>query len=274
MASNLDRFKSDLKKLIVLGDGLHLAMQRDALPEEFDEAYKKRQSTPEGKAEWKAFLDALPKFDSDYQRWYSESIALLRQLLPDRVSDFVRHYEKPKARKDISSENYRIEDYLQGLQITRGYPKEVVVGMSAALPHFRQQLAILKAAQARFDSSLFDIRQLVQADLLDSELEAAELLAKHRFTRAAGALAGVVLEGHLAQVLKDHGITLAKKNPTISDFNEALKADGTIDVPQWRFVQHLADIRNLCDHSRTPEPTAEQVADLLAGAKKVIKTIL
>jgi hypothetical protein len=164
-----------------------------------------------------------------------------------------------------------MEDYLQGLTVRSGIA--VTVNGSAGIPQFRQQLAIVNAAKARFESSLFDIRQLVQADLLDSELEAAELLAKHRFTRAAGALAGVVLERHLAQVVKDRGVPLAKKNPTIADFNEALKAAGTIDLPQWRFVQHLADIRNLCDHSRTPEPTADQVADLLAGAKKVIKTV-
>lgn len=142
-----------------------------------------------------AFLEKLPSFSGEYQRWYSESIALLRQLLPDRVADFVRHYEKPKGRKDITFENYRIEDFLQGLRITRGYEKEVVVDSSAAIPQFRQQLAMLKAAKARFESSLFEIRQLVQADLLDSELEAAEVLAKHKFTRAAGALAGVVWSG-------------------------------------------------------------------------------
>ena len=43
------------------------------------------------------------------QPWYSEAKVLIRQLLPDRLSDFVRHYEKPKPRKDITYESYRIE---------------------------------------------------------------------------------------------------------------------------------------------------------------------
>jgi hypothetical protein len=148
-----------------------------------------------------------------------------------------------------------------------------VVGKDAAIPHFRQQLAIVQAAAARFESSLFEIKQLVQADLLDSEIDAAEELAKSKFIRAAGALGGVVLERHLAQVCIDHQINIGKKNPTIIDFNEALKAGGVIDVPQWRFIQHLADIRNLCDHGRTPEPTTDQVLDLIAGVKKVTKTV-
>lgn len=39
--------------------------------------------------------------------------------------------------------------------------------------NFRQQQAILNAVKQRFESSLFDIKQLVQADLFDSELDAA-----------------------------------------------------------------------------------------------------
>lgn len=269
MATNIERFKKDLDALLALGTRLEMAMQYECIPEEFTKAAKTQL-----KKKANEFIAGLPSFKKEYQRWYSEALVLIRQLLPDRVGDFVRHYEKPKGRKDISFESYRIEDYLQGLQITRGVYKEVVVDSKAAIPQFRQQLAILEAAKARFDSSLFEIRQLVQADLLDSELEAAEMLAKHKFTRAAGALAGVVLEKHLHQVCIDHSLLITKKNPTISDFNETLKTGGVIDLPQWRFIQHLGDIRNLCDHGRSPEPTADQVLDLLAGTKKTTKTIL
>jgi hypothetical protein len=268
MPSNLERFKSDLDALQKQGRLLLHAMQFDCHTEEFEAIVKKQM-----KSKAADYLEELPSFDNEYQRWYSESIALIRQILPDRLADFVRHYEKPKTRKEISYENYRIEDYLQGLQVTRGYQKEVVVGKYAAIPQFQQQLAIVDAAEARFESSLFDIKQMVQADLLDSEIEVAEHLAKYKYVRAAGAVAGVVLERHLAQVCANHGITAAKKNPTIADFNELLKGGGVIDVPQWRFIQHLGDIRNLCDHGRTPEPTAEQVSDLVAGVKKTIKTL-
>jgi len=128
-------------------------------------------------------------------------------------------------------------------------------------------------SKARFESSLFDIRQLVQADLFDSELDAAKELIKHKFTRAAGALAGVVLERHLAQVCDNHDVKVAKKAPGISDLNNALREVDVIDVPQWRFIQHLADIRNLCDHSKEAEPTSDQVDDLVTGVMKLVKTL-
>lgn len=268
MPTNLDRFKEDLKRLITTGDLLELAIQNDCFPDQFKKVLGKQDPKAVEK-----IIKSLPSFRSTYQRWYSEVIVLLRQTLPDRVEDFTRYYEKPKTRKDISYENYRIEDHLQGLSITRGYDKEKVVGPDAAIPLFRQQLAILKAVEARFESSLFEIRQLVQADLFDSELEAAEELLNHKFIRAAGALAGVVLEGHLTQVCADRKITISKKNPGISDLSELLKTNGAIGVPEWRFIQHLADIRNLCDHNKKIEPTNEQVSDLISGVKKVTKTI-
>jgi hypothetical protein len=270
MATNLARFKSDLAKLIDKGDDLFLAMKLECSRETIEAAIKKQLGDKAAE-----FIKELPQVRKQYQQWYSEALVLLRQLLPDRVSDFMKHYEKPKGRKNITYENYRIDDYLQGLNVTsrQGLHTERIVGPDAALPHLEQQVAILRGAEARFESSLFEIRQLVQADLLDSELAVAEELAKHQFVRAAGAIAGVVLEKHLAQVCEDHKVSNAKKNPTISVFNELLRAAGVIDLPQSRFIQHLADIRNLCDHGRKAEPTAEQVADLIAGVTKITNTV-
>lgn len=270
--SNLDRYQKDLGSLIARGRRLGQAMSAECYPDEFAKTLKKlgyndekvRQTTKD-----------LPDFRSAYQSWYSEAKAVIRQLLPDRLSDFVRHYEKPKPRKDITYDNYRIEDYLQGLTVNRtfGLEKAKIVGPDAALSQFQQQLAILESVQARFQSTLFDIRQLVQADLLDSELDAAEELAKHKFNRAAGAVAGVVLERHLNQVCENHNIQLAKRAPGISDLNDALKNAGVIDTPQWRSIQYLTDIRNLCDHNRPNDPTPEQVNDLISGARKTTKTL-
>ncbi|HYF76082.1 MAG TPA: hypothetical protein VD973_03030 [Symbiobacteriaceae bacterium] len=270
MTTNFDRYRKDLQDLIDKGERLLLAMDKECYPDDFKKAHKKAVGEKVD-----ALIAALPVFTDTYQSWYSAAKAVIRQLLPDRLDDFVRHYEKPKARKEIDFENYRIEDYLQGLQVTRttGLERKKVVGPDAAIPHFRQQLNMLKSANDRFESSLFDIHQLVQADLFDSELEAARALAKNGYLRAAGALAGVVLEKHLAEVCANHSLRLAKKAPCIADYNEALKAAEVIDIAAWRFVQHLGDIRNLCDHSKSKEPTKEQIDDLLTGVSKIIKTV-
>ena len=263
---NVDRYKKDLESLIGKGEQLQNAIQHECYPEETAQSVRK---TLGAKAD--EFIQALPSFKDEYQPWYSEAKALVRQLLPDRLADFTRYYEKPKTRKNITFENYAIEDYLQGLTLRRGI--DTVVGPAAAMPRFYQQLSLVKGIREHFQSSLFDIRQLAQADLFDSEIDAAKELTKNKFFRAAGVVAGVVLERHLKEVCGAHAVTIRKRAPQMSDLNDALKGANVVDIPQWRSIQHLGDIRNLCAHDGESEPTADQVRDLLAGVSKVTKTI-
>jgi hypothetical protein len=266
MSSNFDRYKDALNKLIK--DGELLAVSLDYYCNKA--GFEKDLTARFGAEEAKSYISQLPDFQEQYQTWYSEAKVLIKQILPDRLEDFVRHYEKPKGRKHITYETYRIEDCLQGLTINRGYQH---VGVDGGIPHFQQQRAILESVKSRFESCLFDIRTLVQGDLFDSELDAAKELLKQKFTRAAGALAGVVLERHLGQVCDNHSTKVTKRNPSISDLNDALKAASVIEVSQWRFVQLLGDLRNLCDHSKAKEPTIEQVQDLIDGTLKITKTV-
>ena len=264
---NIESYKKDLDALISSGDQLHNTMQFECQPEEFQRLAKETVG-----AKATEFIEGLPAFREEYQTWYSEAKLLIRQLLPDRLSDFVRHYERPNSRKEVTYENYTIEDYLQDLTVKR-FDRTIVVGPYAAVPRFRQQLSIVRSIRRRFESSLFDIRRLAQAELFDSELDAAMELAKNKFNRASGVVAGVVLERHLKEVCANHKVSLRKKAPQISNLNDALKKATVLDTPQWRSIQYLGDIRNLCAHDKQSEPTAEQVGDLLTGVARVTKTL-
>lgn len=264
---NLDRYKDDLKKLISEGEDLILSMQFECYPEEFEEHFKDKSKDFDN---FKKKRKSVKKY---YQTWYSEALVLLTQLLPDRIADFKKLYEKPRTRKSIEHGNYVMEDYLQGLIVTRGPYKDKVVGPDSALNQLEQQFAILKSVEKRFESSLFDIKQITQAEIFDSELDSAKELNRKGFIRGAGAIAGVVLEKHLAQVCINHKIKIVKKNPSISDYNDKLKTSEVIEVKDWRKIQHLGDIRNLCDHNKEKEPTKEDGEDLIYGVEKLIKTL-
>lgn len=97
MLPNLERYKKDLDSLIAKGGQLENALQAECLPEGFKQTVEKQLGD---KADH--VLKSLPSFSSDYQSWYSEAKVLVRQLLPDQISDFIRHYEKPKTRKEIT----------------------------------------------------------------------------------------------------------------------------------------------------------------------------
>jgi len=269
MISNLEKYKKDLDSLIEAGGNLVNALAIESAPEQFEEELKRIFETEK---ERKEFKKKLPSFRDKYQAWYSESLVIIKLLLPDRVDDFRKLYEKPKNRKSIEYGNYVIEDCLQNLVVTSGFG-ERKVGPEAAISQFQQQFNILKSVRNRFESSLFDIKQLVQADLFDSELEAAKELNKKGLVRGAGAIAGVVLEKHLAQVCENHNVKVSKKNPGINDYNQLLKDNEVIEVKDWRFIQHLADLRNLCDHDKKKEPKKEDIDELIDGVEKVSKTI-
>ena len=86
-------------------------------------------------------------------------------------------------------------------------------------------------------------------------------------------MAGVVLEGHLAQVCENHKINVTKKKTAINDYNQILKDNNVLEIQDWRFIQHLGDLRNLCDHNKKKDPTKEQVEELVVGVEKILKII-
>jgi len=207
-----------------------------------------------------------------YQEWYTKSLTVVRQLLPDRYQEFVEHYRDEKRNK-IDFITYAISDYLLDLRILNVYDQESFDHHAVFVNRFQAQTAILRSCLSRLDSILANIHGTLQASLFDDELSAAEELFKKDHVRAAGALAGVTLERHLATVADSHNVKVSKKTPTIADFNDALKTAEVYDVPNWRLIQRLGDIRNLAVHNKDREPTKDEIDDLISGTQKIIKTI-
>jgi hypothetical protein len=229
MSTNLDRFKADLKKLKWLGTQMtvDISLRDSGKAEALDPKYHEVAKQSKG------------SFEKDYQRWYTEACAVIKQLVSDRFAEFVSLYHGDGKRKQVDVTTYHIQDWLNGVRAGE-YNELAIVWM-----RLQAQLQILESVESRFESSLFDIAQLVRADLFGSELDAARELVKNGFLRGAGALVGVVIEKHLAQVCANHNIATRKQHPTISDFNDLLKNGGVLDVPTWRQIQRLGDIRNL-----------------------------
>ena len=242
--NNLEKYKKDLKKLIQSGECLLKILKGDD--------------------------DNLLKFREKYELWYSEAYYLIKSVLPDRLKDFELYYENKKddsLRKALTYTPPRSE----GTEFNFGPIPAKQIDYAKSL--YVNQLAIVKSVQKRFESSLFDIKQVVQADLFDSELDAATELNKKGFIRGAGAIAGVVLESHLSQVCENHNIKIRKNNPTINDLNELLKKEKIIEVSTWRFIQCLGDLRNKCDHKKEKEPIKNEIEELISGVEKITKTV-
>ena len=206
-----------------------------------------------------------------YESWYTRALAAVTQIIPERGDDFRDAYRADR-RKEITYATYTVSDYLTGLVISRlGQPIFDTKGAFAT--KMLRQVGILQAALVAAPSVLRDIRTTLRAELLDSDVEAAKELKKAGHLRSAGVVCGVALEAHLGSVAERHGLAIRKKNPAISDYNDALKSANVYDVPTWRLIQRLGDIRNLCGHKKDRDPTPDELDDLIAGTEKITKEI-
>lgn len=261
MSTQFEKLRSELNILSEMGIQLYYSMHKD---------FNNLDSESVKKVE--AVGIKFVSFTSEYQNWYTKAYRVISQIIPERLAEFESLYKSDPKRKEITHVNYTISDSLIGLQKKNGFG-EIIINRASAIVKMEIQYKIVESAKERFTSALFDIKDIVQADIFDSELETAKELNKKGFIRAAGAVTGVILEKHLAHVCSLHNIKSKKANPSISEFNQLLKDNNIIDTPTWRFIQHLGDIRNLCDHSKEREPTKDEVADFIKGVDKIIKTI-
>jgi hypothetical protein len=211
------------------------------------------------------------QFQYDYQRWYTKALKAIASLAADRYVEFRGYYEVDTKRKSLGYGTYVIQDYLKGVAPNK-FSHPDFDSRAQVLTCFFNQLTILKAIGERVDSVLGNIEGELYAELQDSEIVVARQLAKVSL-RAAGALVGVVIEGHLQKIASAHDVKLAKKDPTIADLNDPLKAASIIDMPAWRKNSFLAELRNLCSHKKDAEPTKEQVEDLIQGAEWLTKNV-
>jgi hypothetical protein len=209
-----------------------------------------------------------PNFGNEYQTWYSPALPVVEQLLPDRYDEF-RNLYKNERRKRLDAETFGIGDYISGI---RPYNIGNETALSIAITCFNQQIAIVSTAEERLESVLTDIGRTLHAEILDDELAEARKLLANEYIRPAGVVAGVALEGHLKKLIAEHKISF-RRTAVLSNLNGALKDAGVYDVPQWRRIQYLTDVRNLCGHKSEREPKREEVEDLINEAAKIIKTI-
>lgn len=215
----------------------------------------------------------LIEFGTAYQLWYTRTLPLVRSLAPDRFPEFRGYYEVDPKRKAIGPASYVLQDYVNGIAPSPDWQGKVAFDhQQAAIARMLNQVQILLSLSSRIEGVLTNVEGHLLADIEDRELSAAAELSKSNL-RAAGTLAGVLLERHLGQVASNRGVKIGKKDPTIGDLNEALKKEAAYELPTYRKIQFLSDIRNICCHNKSREPTLDEVRELLSGVGAVIKTV-
>ncbi len=98
--SNLDKYRKDLDNLIHESIWVKYSLQCEAIGQaEFEAQIIRSLEGDKKKAD--VVMGNIKPFAKAYQQWYSESLPLIKQLLQDRLSDFISLYEKPNSTKEI-----------------------------------------------------------------------------------------------------------------------------------------------------------------------------
>jgi hypothetical protein len=106
VSTNLTRYRADLQQLLQLSD----EMFNDAC---VYAAKRTRELTKEEKA-YEAKVQG--SFRRNYQLWYTEALAVIRQIIPDRQVEFEHLYRGDGKRRNIDITNFTIQDWLNGIK--------------------------------------------------------------------------------------------------------------------------------------------------------------
>ncbi|MCK4736267.1 MAG: HEPN domain-containing protein [Methanophagales archaeon] len=192
-----------------------------------------------------------------YQIWYLTAECLIKKYLPDRKREFTREYG----------------EILGLLQLRKNWAKvDVHYIIKEFTDRFDMQRNLLLSLPKVFEIQNLELRKTISADLVESELDEAELLLDQGFIRAAGAVAGVALERYLKTLceISTPPVEYNNKKDGISQLALNLCSAGQLSETKRKKMSYLGDIRNKCDHPKEEEPRKEEVKELIKWTKDIL----
>jgi hypothetical protein len=205
-----------------------------------------------------------------YQSWYAASTHLIKEYDPDSLDYFTSLHKS----EDPSFNFYN--GFYNALWLKAGGGSgdaEAVVNGYMEL--FEKQRSILLSIPKIVEITESDLRRVISADLVVSELEHADYIyrkqKKEQCERATCVLAGVALERHLKTWCEVCLVPLpTDKKPTLNTFIDALYngGKGHIDLTQKNELETMASIRNNCAHPSMVDRS--RVGELIQDVRRVL----
>ena len=139
----------------------------------------------------------------------------------------------------------------------------------------KRLISVLRAALDDLNNGLLiPFKQLVQAEVFDSELDQAKHFLDASYITAAAVTAGVVLETAIRELCKNHEIELYLVDSNIPKkldvLNSALKKADVYSTLQQKRITALADIRNNAAHGNTDNFNKEDVTDMIRDIERFL----
>lgn len=136
---------------------------------------------------------------------------------------------------------------------------------------FKRMKSVFIAAMDDYKNGyLISIKNLIQADVFDSELEQAQELLSSGYKLAAAVIAGVVLETTLRDLCYQNSLSIGKLDKMNSDLAKA----GIYNKLQQKRITALADIRNSAAHGKPEEFSDNDVTIMIRDIEQFLITHL
>jgi hypothetical protein len=132
---------------------------------------------------------------------------------------------------------------------------------------------MLNSVKNGLEYVLADLQSTLYGEVGDHILATAYALFHRGQRRAAGALAGVLLEIPLAKVATKYRVTISPKSSGLATLNAALKCGGIYDAEVWRFIHSLGALGHACVYTSTHEPPVDTLTEFLQGVQLIRKRV-
>lgn len=223
---DLELLAKDIK-----GNGIYLLERVPFNPKSYNKVGGGNYTIPSG--ELKSLQE---KLFLDYQIWYTQTRHLVNDYVHERITEFDQIYL----------------DVIKCLKLEGGwggiYDKSVYINSWSN--DFLNQLGILLSIPLVAEIKEKSLRNILTADIANSEIDEAEELYDEQHYRAAGAVAGVALERYLKTRCEVNSIEYKKENSIHSLAQLLYNHDPPlIDATVLNHMDHLASIRKNCAHA-------------------------
>lgn len=144
-------------------------------------------------------------------------------------------------------------------------------GFDSSYDRLKRIRPIFLAAKDDFQGGyLTSVKNLVQAELFDSELDQARELLSSGYKGPAAVVAGVVIETALRDLCDQNGIAHGKLDKMNADLAKA----GIYNKLQQKRITALADIRNSAAHGDWTSFTDQDVTEMIRDVESFLATFL
>ena len=195
------------------------------------------------------------EFFTFYRKWFATSKAII------------------EANYDMESLNEFIQSYVTISKICSN--SHISISSQAALENrIRHQIDILQSLPAYLDGKIYNLELSIANTLMGDELKEARLLHSKKFYRAAGALAGVVLERHLKFRFDNSNPKIKySEKATLGQLIKKAVENNFFDETALLKLKYLNNIRIKCDHDKKDEPKEQEISDLINHTDRFVNFI-